>query len=96
MKVSDYEGAVDLWKAQLVIGMCKGFGFKGADLEDAVQDMMIVVLGFRYDAAKANGRNERAALNGLLRRKLANMYRAERNRQRKFKTANETLCSKIC
>jgi len=80
MKVSDYEGGIEAWKVKLALSRAKKLGFKRHDLEDAVQEMVILALGFVFEPSRSNGLSEEQALSGLFDRRLIDM-RKKRTRQ---------------
>lgn len=80
MKVSDYEGGIEAWKVKLAISRAKKLGFKRHDLEDVVQEMVLLALGFVYERSRSNGLSEEQAMSGLFDRRLMDL-RKKRTRQ---------------
>jgi len=72
---------VEPWKLRLVERRARRFGFRGAELDDARQEVLLDVLAFRYDSAKANGAGEQAALQRVIDRRLQAIRRARVRRQ---------------
>jgi RNA polymerase sigma factor (sigma-70 family) len=89
MKAEDFEGAVERWRAEVIIRYARRVGFRGADLDDAVQEVVLETLSFRFDPAKANGRSEAQAFGGLVRRKLMDLRRAQLRRGKRFLNCDE-------
>ena len=83
MDVAYYEGVAEVWKIELAILRAKRVGLRRHDLEDAMQELMMEVVRFCYDPAKARGMTEQQALCGLLDRRLIDILRA---RRRHFRT----------
>jgi RNA polymerase sigma factor (sigma-70 family) len=70
---------IDRWKLDLVRTRAFRLGFRGADLDDVQQDVLIEVLMFQFHPERANGANETTALISLIDRRL---LMARRQRQR--------------
>lgn len=83
MNAMDYAGIAEEWKVEMAIRRARRMGFRRHDLEDAVQELLLTIVGFVYDPERAGGRSELQALCGLLDRRLIDMRRTLR-RQAKF------------
>ena len=70
---------IDQWKLKLVRARAVRLGFRGADLDDVQQDVLIEVMMFRFQPDRANGANEKTALTALIDRRLL-MARRQRHR----------------
>ena len=75
---------IDRWKLDLVRARAVRLGFRGADLDDVQQDILIEVLSFRFQPERANGANERTALVSLIDRRLLMARRQQRRYQQRL------------
>jgi DNA-directed RNA polymerase specialized sigma24 family protein len=75
-----YKGLLEDWKVRLIRQRARRRGFRGQDLEDAVQQAAIAVLGFRYDEAKSNGAAESTVLTAIVDHQLFSMRRSQSRR----------------
>ena len=86
MKKLNYAGVVDPWKVDLIVKRAKCMGFRSHELEDVQQELILDVMRFRFDPARANGAKEATALVALIDNRLRNLvrscvrYLAHRNR----------------
>jgi len=93
MRVSDYDGVVEAWKVELALRRAKRKGFRRHDLEDAMQMLVLVMLDFKYDPARANGLSEKQALSGLIDRRLIDAVR--NNRRHDCQVSDENIDKKV-
>lgn len=82
MTPTDYTQAIDHWKLKLVRARAIRMGFRGADLSDVLQEVVLEILGFRFEPARANGATEATALTALIDRRLNMARRREYRYQR--------------
>ena len=82
-----YEGLVEAWKVELIASRAKRFGVRRQDLEDAQQEIVLDILEFRFDEAKANGACERTALTSLIDRRLMTFARSKRRYEKHVEPA---------
>jgi DNA-directed RNA polymerase specialized sigma24 family protein len=75
-----YKGLLEDWKVRLIRQRARRRGFRGQDLEDAVQQAALAVLGFRYDEAKSNGAAESTVLTAIVDHQLFSLYRSQTRR----------------
>jgi len=78
MDGNEYEGAIDGWKTNLMRSRAMRMGFRGADLEDALQDLAIEVLGFQFNAERAGGCQESTILTGMIDCRLKDIRRSKK------------------
>ena len=72
---NDYGSLVETWKVDLIIDRAKRKGFRRDELEDVQQEVMLAVLDFKYDPAKANGATEATAITALIDKQLTFLQR---------------------
>lgn len=78
MKKNVYTGVLEQWQVDLIVGRARRLGFRGPDIEDALQDVAIELMGFRFDPAKANGASEATAMTSFIDFRLSKLRRKER------------------
>ncbi len=83
MVTNTYAGLLEDWKVRLIHHRARRRGFRGQDMDDAVQQVVIAFLDFRYDESRSNGASEKTVLTAIIDRQLAMLRRSEaRERQR--------------
>lgn len=83
MVTNTYSGLLEDWKVRLIRRRARRRGFRGQDMDDAVQQVVIAFLDFRYDESRSNGASETTVLTAIIDRQLAMIRRGEaRERQR--------------
>ena len=70
-----YEEVLDDWKVRLISRRAKQRGFRGQDLDDAIQRCAIAVMGFQFDASRSNGATESTVLTAVVDRQLLALRR---------------------
>ena len=75
--VNTYGNEVAQWKTELIVARAKRLGFRRDELEDVQQELILDVLGFRYDATHASGATERTAITSLIDNRLKMIRRSE-------------------
>lgn len=78
MNGNDYNGVIPGWVQELIVERAKRMGFRRQDIEDAQQEVVLEVLQFEFDAAKANGACLRTVLTSVIDRRLKTMRRSVR------------------
>jgi RNA polymerase sigma factor (sigma-70 family) len=80
-----YQGIVDDETFASMYGRARRLGLAGADLDDALQEIVMEVSAFRYDPTRSNGCEEHLATSrfaeGLLRNARRKQYRANRRQE---------------
>jgi DNA-directed RNA polymerase specialized sigma24 family protein len=64
------------WKLDLIARRARRLGLRGPDIDDAVQELALDVLGFDFDAIRAGNATEPAVLAGVIDRRLASLLRS--------------------
>lgn len=77
MNIHFYTPVVESWKVELIVSRAKRLGFRRHDVEDAVQDIVLDVMGFRFEAERSNRATEATALTALVDRRLKSLLRAK-------------------
>lgn len=75
---------IDRWKLDLVRARAFRLGFRGADLDDAQQDVLLEVIAFQFQPERANGAREATALVALIDRRLCMAKRRQRRYQQRL------------
>ena len=70
-----YDGLIERWKVDAILDRALKRGFRPHELEDAQQDIVPVLLAFRFDAQKSNGATERTAVTAIIDRRLTFIQR---------------------
>jgi hypothetical protein len=73
---------IEQWKTDLILEIARRKGFKREALEDACQQLALVVLEFKYDVSHTSGATERTALTSLIENQLNMKMRSEGRRNR--------------
>lgn len=81
---SSYEGLIEPWKVQLIAWRARRTGLKGHDLEDALQQIVMQLIEFRYDPTKVEQATEKTALISVIDKQLAMIRRRESRHRRKL------------
>ncbi|MGE4157728.1 MAG: hypothetical protein AB7F75_01370 [Planctomycetota bacterium] len=71
------------WKTELAQRRARRRGFKGTELEDALQDISGSLIGFQFDPARSNGASESTALTALIDKQLSYFRRCRARRRRR-------------
>lgn len=87
---NDYDGVIEPWKVRLICQRARRMGFRGQDLDDAQQQVILALLDFRFDSAKSNGAKEATALTAVIDRQLALIRRSESRARRRIEMAKDS------
>ena len=74
---TDYEGVLDEWKVQLIVRRAKRMGFRGLDLDDAVQQVVLTLIDFEIPESWLENATEKTTLTAVIDRRLAMIRRSE-------------------
>jgi DNA-directed RNA polymerase specialized sigma24 family protein len=77
MKKFNYGKEVDPKLIDLIVSRARLLGIRGDDIEDALQQVLLVILRFRFDPAKSNGCKETTVLTTIIDRRLMKIRRTE-------------------
>jgi RNA polymerase sigma factor (sigma-70 family) len=75
MERLNYDGLVEQWKVDLIVGRAKCMGFRNDEIPDVQQEIILDVLEFQYDPNKSNGAKERTVLQALIDNRLRHIRR---------------------
>jgi RNA polymerase sigma factor (sigma-70 family) len=90
MMENNYDGLIDRWKVDIAVKRARKMGFRDHDLDDALQEIVMALLGFTYDEARSNGATEATAVTAVIDNVLRTMRRKEcRHQQRLERYAGE-------
>lgn len=70
-----YDGIVEPWKVELIVARAWRMGFRRDELPDVQQQLILEVVGFKYDPARSNGAKESTALQSVVDNHLKKMCR---------------------
>jgi DNA-directed RNA polymerase specialized sigma24 family protein len=82
MRHNRYDGLLDRWKVRLMAKRASRLGFRPHEIDDAMQELVLDVMAFRYDPAKSNGASEATALTAVIDNRLRTIRRGWRRYQR--------------
>jgi len=81
--LNEYAGVVPAWQVRLATRRIRSWRFRGADFDDALQEVVLALVDHVYDPRRWNGADERQAALTVIERRLAMMRRSDmRYRQR--------------
>jgi len=75
------QGTIEKWKSDLILEIARRKGFKRDDLDDAYQQLVLIVIEFDFDATHNSGASERTALTSLIVNQLNMIMRSEGRRR---------------
>jgi DNA-binding NarL/FixJ family response regulator len=78
---------IERWKMNLVRARAYQKSFRGSDLEDVQQEILIEILAFQFCADRSQGATEATALVALIDRRLCMARRREQRQQRRLEQA---------
>ncbi len=84
IKLPRYDGVIETWKVKLVVSRIQAFRLPKDEWEDALQDVAVAILQFRFDQAKANGAKESTALCSLINNILRMTLRSKQRDRRRL------------
>lgn len=77
-----YDGAIEPWKVTLVQGRAKRFGIPRHEWPDLEQEIVLELMEFRFDAARANGASEATAVTSVIDNRLRMFLRRTKTHRR--------------
>jgi DNA-directed RNA polymerase specialized sigma24 family protein len=89
--VNDYGGLVAPWKVTLIASRARRLGFRGHELEDVQQKIILDVAGFQFDPARSNGAAEITPLTRLIDNRLLTLRRAALREKNRFERLGRDL-----
>jgi len=81
MELNKYEGCVEQWKVDLIVRRAKAFGFHEDEILDIQQELVLKLMGFRFDPEKSNGAQESTVLQVLIDNELKMKHRFQQRRK---------------
>lgn len=70
------------WNTDLIVIRARRFGLHGSDVDDAIEEIILDVIGFCFDPTRSNGASERTALIALI----DNRLKEQRRKHRRYDT----------
>ncbi|MFO0915328.1 MAG: hypothetical protein U0795_20365 [Pirellulales bacterium] len=89
MRGNSYEGVLETWKLKVIRQRARRMGMNGNDLDDALQQVVMVLMHFRFDAERADGASERTAVTAVIDRQLKMMRRRETRAHQRVESLQE-------
>jgi len=83
-----YPGLIDDWKVQLVRRRARQLGFRRHELGDALEELILPILQFRFDPDRSHGASEKTALCALIDHQLKALVR----KQARYRKHVKALC----
>jgi len=77
---NDYGDLLEAWKTDLIVKRAKAKGFRRHELPEVQQDVVLAVVGFKFDREKSNGASERTALTAIIDKQLSHLVRTRARR----------------
>lgn len=77
MDMPKYDGVIEQWKVDLIISRAKLMGFRGHELPDVLQEVVLELLDFKYDPDHAAGAKEQTALTYVIDNHLRKIKRSD-------------------
>ena len=90
MEMPSYDGIIEEWKVELIIGRAKKHGIKPHEIPDVLQECVLAVLDVKYDDAHVSGATERTLLVAIVDNLIRKMKRTERRYQMHVERLGET------
>jgi len=81
MRYREYDGVLEDWKVRLMVSRARRLGFRPHEIDDALQEIVLDVLAFRFDRARSNGATGATALTAVIDKRLRMVRRAWRRYQ---------------
>lgn len=88
---NNYEGVLDLWKIRLIRQRARRQGFRGPELDDAQQVVVLSLLDFTFDQTRSNGACEATVVTAVVDRQLAMIRRGETRARRRVDELKESF-----
>ena len=77
---NDYGSLVEAWKVDLIIDRAKRKGFREDELEDVQQEIVPIILDFKYDPDNKSGATESTVLTAVVDKRLTFILRTQARR----------------
>ncbi len=77
-----YGTLTEKWKVDLVKKLARKDGFRGDELDDVLQDIVPIIIGFKFEPEKSNGATEATVIEAVVRKRLKFMLRCRARRQK--------------
>lgn len=78
-------GEIEAWKLSAIRSCALRWGFRGHDLADVCQALVVVVAKFQFDPTKANGATEETATRAVIDHHLWKVCRKKKRYERRIK-----------
>ena len=95
MQKSDSPQTVEQWKLELIRKRARRMGFQEANVDDAVQEIFIELMDFKYDPAASNTATEQTVVTQLIDNRLRMMRRSESRYQKRLEEMHEAACPAV-
>ncbi len=91
MTTNDYGDLIDRWKVDLIVERARRRGLRTQSLDDAVQEIVLVLLDFKFDVNKANGASARTVLTSVIDQCLKMLRRGERRYEKRIEKVGRRM-----
>ncbi len=78
--MANYRRLVEQWKVELNERRARKKGFRPDEVDDVLQDVLPVVVAFRFEPERSNGATETTALVAVIDKRLAHIRRGHARR----------------
>lgn len=87
-----YGGVVEFWSVRLALARIRRFGFPRHEWPDRLQELVLEIMAFKFDPAKANGASKTTAVCGLINKRLVSAWRATQRYERRIARLRPEEC----
>lgn len=77
MDMPSYMGLIEPWKIKLIKQRARRYGFRKDEWPDLMQEIVLTLLAFQYDADHRNGADERTAITAVIDNQLCKRIRTK-------------------
>ena len=81
MEHPQYDGLIEAWKVELIKERAKRYRFRAHERPDILQELVLVLRDFEFDAAKANGACEHTVVQAVIDKFLFNRMRGRQRHE---------------
>ena len=91
MDLPSYEGLIDQWKVDLIVDRAVRMGFRKDELPDVLQEVVLVLLKFKYESMHDSSAQEKTVLTSVIDNQLMNVLRGKTRYSGKVEEYGQTL-----
>jgi hypothetical protein len=90
MKENAYDGLLEQWKVELIVRRAQRKCFRPDEVDDLLQEIVPIIVGFSFDESKSNGATEATVLTALIDRRLLHIRRCIARREKHHENYRQT------